>query len=507
MRQAFFLFVMFHSGVSAQLLTNNGAIISSTIGAAVIVHGSVLNQGATGTLDNNGTITLTGDFTHNAPNSGFGASQGTVVLNSAVQTIGGTSVVVFNNLTLAGSGPKIMQQDMEVGGNYLSPAGLLQLNDRQLDLNTYQLTMRNAAPTAITRTTGYIVSETDPVTGYSFVQWNIGQAPAASAYTIPFGNAATGEYLPFRATLSTPGAGIAGCLRMATYATDPLAAPNNRPLPAGMPSLIDFSGLENAPHVLDRWWVMENGGYSTAPVATALFTYRDSEWSTGTNTIVEGALQLERQMGPWSMMPTATNTTSNTLTTVGQPLVPSFWTAAEFGSPLPVELLYFDVQPKGHDVLCTWSTATEVNNDFFTVERSADAESFSPIGDVDGAGDSQTILRYSFTDEEPLSGLSYYRLRQTDFDGTETRSAIVPVWFETPGNELVVYPNPCNAEIFIAGALAGEQAFVLDATGRVVMDLGVLVSGNVHVSALPSGSYSLRMMNASGSRTTCFMKH
>ncbi|MBK9176247.1 MAG: T9SS type A sorting domain-containing protein [Flavobacteriales bacterium] len=72
---------------------------------------------------------------------------------------------------------------------------------------------------------------------------------------------------------------------------------------------------------------------------------------------------------------------------------------------------------------------------------------------------------------------------------------------------MVLYPNPCADALFIAGgALEGEQVLVLDATGRVVMCLAALVGGSINVSALPPGSYAVRMMSASGRRTARFVK-
>ncbi len=100
---------------------------------------------------------------------------------------------------------------------------------------------------------------------------------------------------------------------------------------------------------------------------------------------------------------------------------------------LPITLLSFTAQPKDSQVLTSWITASELNNDFFTIERSADARTFIPIGTVEGAGTSHQMIAYSFVDEEPLSGISYYRLRQTDFDGTATFSEIRAVEFYNSG--------------------------------------------------------------------------
>ncbi|MBI3510364.1 MAG: hypothetical protein HY064_06850 [Bacteroidetes bacterium] len=94
---------------------------------------------------------------------------------------------------------------------------------------------------------------------------------------------------------------------------------------------------------------------------------------------------------------------------------------------LPIEILKFDGMCNGNSVLLNWSTASETNNDFFTVERSVDENNFVAIGTVDGAGNSSSVLHYSFIDKDDLPGEKYYRIRQTDFNGAFTFSSIIAV--------------------------------------------------------------------------------
>tara|TARA_B100000809_G_C15139548_1_gene532449 strand:+ start:2980 stop:7758 length:4779 start_codon:yes stop_codon:yes gene_type:complete len=110
-------------------------------------------------------------------------------------------------------------------------------------------------------------------------------------------------------------------------------------------------------------------------------------------------------------------------------------------STLPVEMISFDVMCKEERILLNWSTASEVNNSRFTIEKSADALNFTPIGSVEGSGNSSTTVNYSFTDSEPFNGTAYYRLKQTDFDGAFEYHGIKPV---SCGKEtkISIYPNP-----------------------------------------------------------------
>lgn len=98
------------------------------------------------------------------------------------------------------------------------------------------------------------------------------------------------------------------------------------------------------------------------------------------------------------------------------------FTSGNQANILPITLLSFHAEVKDGLVHTNWVTASEVNNDFFTLERSKDGSSWEVVGTVDGAGDSNTELNYAYVDDAPYSGISYYRLRQTDFDGTTTIS-------------------------------------------------------------------------------------
>jgi hypothetical protein len=119
-------------------------------------------------------------------------------------------------------------------------------------------------------------------------------------------------------------------------------------------------------------------------------------------------------------------------------------------APLPIELLFFTGQCKKQNVTLNWSTATETNNDFFTVERSYDAINFSIIKTIKGAGNSISLLNYAYTDMKLYNGISYYRLKQTDFDGNYKYSEIIIV--ENCENvisadNLTIYPNPSNGQL------------------------------------------------------------
>lgn len=110
-------------------------------------------------------------------------------------------------------------------------------------------------------------------------------------------------------------------------------------------------------------------------------------------------------------------------------------------NPLPIELISFTAEPNEADVLLKWTTASELNNDFFTIQRSRDAERWENLIEIKGAGTRTERMDYETTDGLPYTGISYYRLKQTDYDGQYSYSQVRRVELNTPFY-LKVYPNP-----------------------------------------------------------------
>lgn len=122
-----------------------------------------------------------------------------------------------------------------------------------------------------------------------------------------------------------------------------------------------------------------------------------------------------------------------------------FWLhASGSNSPLPVELISFNASPSDNYVELEWATATELNNDYFTLERSEDGFDFKTIAIISGAGDSYERKDYSYRDYFAQNGINYYRLRQTDFDGTTEFFNIVSVEYSGTRNTVKIFPNPAN---------------------------------------------------------------
>jgi hypothetical protein len=176
--------------------------------------------------------------------------------------------------------------------------------------------------------------------------------------------------------------------------------------------------------------------------------------------------------------------------------------------PLPVELLSFDAKPSDSQVYVEWATASETNSSFFEVQRSSDGTNFLPIGRVQAAGFSNNRIDYGFVDDDPLPGLSYYRLRQVDTDGTWAFSRAVPVRFQSNVNStgLDLYPNPANESVTLGFDLSNESGVVwriMDTSGRLVITGNTAGEKgrnrlNVPLTALDPGAYIMDLRDGAG---------
>ncbi|MEM9023255.1 MAG: T9SS type A sorting domain-containing protein, partial [Bacteroidota bacterium] len=175
---------------------------------------------------------------------------------------------------------------------------------------------------------------------------------------------------------------------------------------------------------------------------------------------------------------TSGNTTTGTITSVNavNSFSPFTLGSTTVLNTLPIELLSFEATKLDESsALLEWVTATEINNDFFTLERSADGVQFEAIGTVPGAINSSVPLSYDWVDRNPLSGWNLYRLKQTDLDGTFTYSEIRQVRFDDAGDlsSVRIWPNPVtekwmNVETENRFSPIGTTVEVRDMAGRLI---------------------------------------
>jgi len=178
---------------------------------------------------------------------------------------------------------------------------------------------------------------------------------------------------------------------------------------------------------------------------------------------------------------------------------------------LPIDLIGLTAKGQGDQSLLSFSTAIERNNDYFSIERSNDGTRFEAIGKVTGAGTSTVQQDYQFTDERPLKGVNFYRLKQVDFDGQFSYSPVVSVTFgQAGGLHLAPQPVADQLQVNLDQAIDQDgQWQVYDFSGRL------LQSGTLEVESLDfriptatftQGTYLLRVVNGQSVMTQQFQK-
>lgn len=174
------------------------------------------------------------------------------------------------------------------------------------------------------------------------------------------------------------------------------------------------------------------------------------------------------------------------------------------GIATPIELLSFDAECINNIVKIRWATVSETNNDYFTIEHSNDAIIFEKVAVIQGAGNSNNIINYYFDDTKPLTGTSYYRIKQTDYKGNAEYSEIVSANCNNEAIEdIKVYPNPVLDELTIE--IKGNNELI---TFEIINTLGVVVSRGVLSSKITvqmqdfaPGIYLLKFTNILSSKT------
>ena len=173
--------------------------------------------------------------------------------------------------------------------------------------------------------------------------------------------------------------------------------------------------------------------------------------------------------------------------------------ASVTSSPLPIELLTFDVKEVGKKkVKITWESASESNNEYYTIERSMDGLNWEVVGTVEGANNSSQRIKYKYMDEKPWYGLSYYRLSQTDYDGaSETfRPRSIRIQNES---ELSLFPNPAQNEVNLVfdKKLELNEIHVFNLVGQeVTSQIWMSTTDNkiifMDIAALDNGVYIIK---------------
>jgi len=262
------------------------------------------------------------------------------------------------------------------------------------------------------------------------------------------------------------------------------------------------------------YWTITNGSTAVTTASVTLYYNVDDEVTDAPNLRIakdDGAGNWVDIGGTGSGSPTG-NITSNTNFTAFS----EFVLANGLGgtNPLPVEWLSFAGKQVNIQVDLTWQTASESDNDFFTIERSLNGFDFWEIGTLPGSGTTHSVSSYQFIDDRPISGIGYYRIKQTDYDVKFDYSRIIAVKFdpfenpELKNTKILIYPNPVEGNvvrIIVNNKLVEEEMelSVIDIEGRIYYLETIHLSKNsldinIEKSILSPGIYTIRMKGLSG---------
>jgi hypothetical protein len=176
-------------------------------------------------------------------------------------------------------------------------------------------------------------------------------------------------------------------------------------------------------------------------------------------------------------------------------------------SPLPITLISFTGTAKKYGVELDWKTATETNNDYFTVLHSPTGKNFEPVGTADGSGTTNQEHNYSLIHYKPVVGRNYYQLRQTDFDGQSVTSEAIAVNVLSLEPLIAVYPNPISenqALNVVINGLPANRAMdfqIMNMRGitmngsKVVTDGDGTLKTSVSLNGISPGMYVLKIQN------------
>lgn len=456
-------------------ITNDGLALTLQSGlTATIQGGGYTNQtnGSLATIDNAGIITLTDGWTNNSANTVFTASTGTVqFIGTAAQTIGGSNSTGFYNLTI--------NNTSATGVTLAAPSsvsGILTLTDGYFYTdNTNLLTMNAGSSVGAVSDISFVYGPMAKI-GSSDFTFSIGKDVKYRpiAITILSGSETfTAEYfhvdpntVPYDVTLKDASLNHIG---RCEYWTLNRSAAVNAWVTLSWDSY--SCGMDNLADIMvARWdgalWRDHGNGGTTGAI------------DPGTGTVISSAIVTA--FGPFTLASSSIN------------------------NPLPIELLSFTGNCNYQNVILKWSTATETNNDYFTIERSTDGITFTPIGTEKGAGNSSTIKNYSFTDNKlETETVFYYRLKQTDFDGKFEYFGIIAVENCEDGlSELVIYPNPNNGIFTVEGSENKYELGIINVCGEILFHQKTQSKkSEIDLSNQPNGIYLLQIKSKNGTKS------
>ncbi len=468
-----------NSGTTVNLatwvLTGSGDFIMwPSTGLMMGSTGGISISGATGNVQVTGTRSygINSDYTYSG---------------SSAQLTGNGLPAAVNNLTINNGSGVTLSQSVTVDA-------LLTLSSGIVTTNLYEVNVTNNSTTAIS---GY--------TSNKYINGNLRRSTTSTgSYDFPVGTIA--NYEPLNMNLT----GISGATNLL------VAFINANPINPSYP----LTGVTvNGTTITDilnygYWTVMPDNPMSGGSYTV---TVNEKGYTNGVaNPQAYTVLTRNNPNASWSasngVHANNTQSINGTVVTAKRSALTTeynFGIGFTTGGTLPIKLKYFTAAPNGNTVDLSWATATEINNNFFTVERSADGKHFEKLLTKAGAGNSTTIQYYTASDKNPLNGTSYFRLKQTDYDGhfTYSKTESVNMNGRASGNEVLkinsISPNPFKENFrlqFNMNTALPVDLYIRNATGKEIVHEKMNTQEGINTYAftdkynLQKGVYFLEMI-------------
>jgi len=468
---------------------NNGAYLVMNSGSYVYVdgtNGNFTNQ-STGYINSDGNFILEGNWINNGSTDVYTAidnTGATVFGGTTLQQIGGSHLTNFENLTVNNGNRVYLTQNVKIDYNLTLTSGKFDLKDKVADLGA----------------TGDIVNETET-------------------------NSVT----------STDGGGVVGNNTGTIIATRTLNAPSGvNPAhlgieittPANLGTITITRGHEiqtgsfggSATAGVARYYIVPGLGKLDVPAGKTInMYYWNAELNGLTEANIEGYHWVTEGSSSswWTPLDGSVNTTTNLFTTGGNPYDSYFTSSTWYGftwsdkytlgskdNPLPIELKDFSVTCRDNGKLISWTTASEINNNYFTLQKSVDGKDFYNITTITGAGNSNVENSYEYFDTQSNENIVYYRLSQTDFNGDEQLFNMIAAncaGNNTIEDHLIIINNPAhdNVQIQITGTENNIYSLsFIDQLGRKLIEKKVRLENTnqsiiVNTQNLSEGIYNV----------------
>ena len=400
-------------------LTISGSAVKFAQGE-LDVNGNLFITGSAQLDPGANNMRLAGNWVNDSGNvNPFDEGNSTVIFDGGVsQTITSAGEETFNGMAVLKSGGSILlSSDVRISGT-------LTLNSGNVDVGNSNLTITSAG-----RISGGTIASFIIVNNGTLIQSNIGVGGRTGAILFPVG-VSSSSYTPLTFDNST---GVADDFSVNLCDRINLGGD------------CGLAGIDG--DAVGRMWFIEEGIIGGSD-ATITLQWTASEELPGFDRTEVNL--LHHNDAAWEIMYNGPSAGSGpfTATASGITSFSPFGIESAESAPLPVDLLYFSAQLAGEQVNLVWETASELNNDFFTIEKTTDLQNFKEVATVKGKGNSEMKSRYFAVDPNPSFGDSYYRLKQTDYDGTSKGFNLIKVVYDATQDheEIYLYPVPGNGE-------------------------------------------------------------